>query len=162
MVPPVITSEAPSGESSWFRLMAFCFLAVVAAALCLGALLVGGSVLWAGAQSVRESETQAQGSAAEAAESEPIDDNLGTGGSFTGVITDSKCGARHSMNSDKTSADCARSCVRHGAHYVLVEGEQVRTLRGKATQVEKVAGERVRVVGRLAGDIIQVKSVVAD
>ena len=63
------------------------------------------------------------------------------------MITDSRCGARHRMNSGKTSAECVRSCVRNGAHYVLVDGEQVYVLTGNQSPLKKVAGERAKVLG---------------
>ncbi|MGH9536391.1 MAG: hypothetical protein ACRD3H_00620 [Terriglobales bacterium] len=87
------------------------------------------------------------------------DDGEDTDRSFAGVITDSRCGARHSRNSGKTSAECARACVRNGSHYVLVDGEEVHALAGDANQLEKLAGERVHVMGMLEGDTIRVRSV---
>jgi hypothetical protein len=65
------------------------------------------------------------------------------------------------MNSGKTSAECVRSCVRHGAHSVLVDGEKVYALAGDPTELEKPAGERVNVIGMLEGDTIKVKAIVA-
>lgn len=94
---------------------------------------------------------------------QPIDDNgAGAGQTFAGMITDSRCGARHRMNSGKTSAECARSCVRHGAHYVLVDGEKVYALEGYPEQVEKLAGERANIVGMLEGNTIKVTAVVTE
>ena len=78
------------------------------------------------------------------------------------MITDSRCGARHRMNSGKTSAECARSCVRHGAHYVLVDGEKIYALEGDPDQLEKLAGERANIVGMLEGDTIKVTAVVTE
>jgi hypothetical protein len=86
-----------------------------------------------------------------------------TGGetkAFTGMITDSHCGARHSRNSDKTSAECAHLCVHSkGSHYVLVDGEEIHGLQGDRTQLDKLAGTRVNVVGRLVGDTIKVQAI---
>ncbi len=65
------------------------------------------------------------------------------------------------MDSNKTSAECARSCVRNGSRYVLVDGEKSYVLEGKTSQLEKLAGERVEILGQLAGDSIRVKSVSA-
>ena len=95
--------------------------------------------------------------------SQPIDDSgTGSGQTFAGMISDSRCGARHRMNSGKTSAECARSCVRHGAHYVLVDGEKVYALEGYPDQLEKLAGERANVVGMLEGNTIKVTAVATE
>ena len=75
------------------------------------------------------------------------------------MITDSRCGARHRRNSGKTSAECARACVRNGSHYVLVDGEKIYALAGDSAQLEKVAGERANVSGLLKDDTITIKGV---
>ena len=76
-----------------------------------------------------------------------VDEGVASDKTFAGLITDSHCGARHSMKSGKSSAECARSCVRNGAHYVLVDGEKNHSLDGGTTRLEELAGERVEVVG---------------
>jgi hypothetical protein len=80
---------------------------------------------------------------------------------FTGMITDARCGARHARNSNKTSADCATACVRKGSHYVLVDGEEIHGLQGDRTQLDRLAGMRVDVVGKIVGDTIKVQSIAA-
>jgi hypothetical protein len=75
------------------------------------------------------------------------------------MITDARCGARHSMKSDKTSAECARACVRQGSRYVLVDGEDMHALEGDPVQLESSAGVRMDIVGRLVGETIRVESV---
>ena len=97
-----------------------------------------------------------------AAQTEIDDRGAASGQTFAGMITDSRCGARHRMNSGKTSAECALSCVRHGAHYVLVDGEKVYALEGHRDQLERLAGERANVVGTLEGDTIKVKAVMTE
>jgi hypothetical protein len=90
----------------------------------------------------------------------PVPDKESETKTFTGMITDSHCGARHSRNSDKTSAECAHLCVHSkGSHYVLVDGEEIHGLQGDRTQLDKLAGTRVNVVGRLVGDTIRVQSI---
>ena len=94
---------------------------------------------------------------------QPIDESgAGSGQTFAGMVTDSRCGARHRRNSGKTSAECVRSCLHNGAHYVLVDGEKVYALEGHPDQLEKLAGERVNIVGMLEGDTIRVKSIVTE
>ena len=58
--------------------------------------------------------------------------------------------------------DHRQVCVRHGAHYVLVDGEKVYALEGHRDQLERLAGERANVVGTLEGDTIKVKAVVTE
>jgi hypothetical protein len=147
---------------SWLKLLTFCTVATLAAALGLGVLLVSVSVGLAGAESSPEGGTKhvqaVVSESPEAEPSDPLDKNTQT---FAGLIADSRCGARHSMDSNKTSAECARSCVRNGSRYVLVDGYKSYVLEGKTSQLEKLAGERVEILGQLAGDSIRVKSVMA-
>ncbi|HMJ20377.1 MAG TPA: hypothetical protein VK513_00670 [Terriglobales bacterium] len=84
-----------------------------------------------------------------------------SGPTFTGMVTDARCGARHSMKSDKTSAECARACVRKGSRYVLVDGEEIHALEGDPTELDGLAGVRVDIVGQLLGDTIRVESMAA-
>ena len=70
---------------------------------------------------------------------------------FTGTITDDMCGADgHSvMRMGPTDGECARMCVlAHGSQYVLLDGKTVYKLSDQATP-EKLAGQKVRVVGTL-------------
>jgi hypothetical protein len=98
-------------------------------------------------------------SAVEQVATQTIDDSgANSDQTFAGLITDSRCGARHRINSDKTPAECARSCVRNRGHYILVNGEKIYALEGDPAQLEKLAGERVSVVGMLAGNTIKVKT----
>jgi hypothetical protein len=80
------------------------------------------------------------------------------GTSFSGMITDSHCGARHMRNTHQNSAECARACFRHGASYVLVDGDRRYTLVGGEADLSKLAGERANVVGTLQGNAILVNS----
>jgi hypothetical protein len=164
-------------HGSWLSLVSFCAVMALTAALGFGVLFAGVSVAFAVAQSSqtsgeRQPEITAQTSPtpddklAQAVAFQPrsntrsIDDG-GTAATktFAGMITDSRCGARHSKDSGKTSAECARACVRNGSHYVLVDGEKVYALEGGLTQIENLAGERAEVVGMLEGDTIRVKAV---
>lgn len=165
-------------QRSWLSLVTFCAVTGLIAALGSAFLLAGASLAFAVARPAPGADANALVEAfsaqtvgppaVEPSEVEPqntsqtIDDSGATSGqTFAGMITDSRCGARHRMNSGKTSAECARSCVRHGAHYVLVDGEKTYALEGDPTQLETLAGERVKVVGMLEGDTIKVKTVIA-
>jgi hypothetical protein len=158
---------------SWLALVAFCAVTTLTVALGFGVLFAGGSVTFAVARSAHVSDEKqldtqvppaSRDKYVEADVSRPsqlkqIDESGASSQTFAGMITDSHCGARHSMKSGKSSAECARSCVRNGAHYLLVDGEKNHMLEGNLTQLEKLAGERVEVVGMLEGDTIKVKSV---
>lgn len=77
---------------------------------------------------------------------------------FNGVVTDSSCRARH-MATGKSAAECTRECVGKGSSYVLVAGEGVYRLDGNTSELDKVAGQRVQVVGLLDGRVLTVSSV---
>jgi hypothetical protein len=67
---------------------------------------------------------------------------------FSGVITDTMCGAKPhaSMMKDKTEAECVRICARGAFGYALASGENVMKLSDQKTP-EKYAGQKVRVIG---------------
>lgn len=160
-------------QRSWLSLVAFCAVSGMIVALGFAVLLAGASLAFAVSQPApgTEARTMAGASAEPITEPpaaaqnalQPVDDSgAASGQTFAGMITDSRCGARHPMNSGKTSAECVRSCVRHGAHYVLVDGEKVYGLQGDPAELEKLAGERVNIVGTLEGDTIKVKAVTTE
>ena len=70
---------------------------------------------------------------------------------FTGVITDSECGAAgHArMRMGETDPECTYACIQaHGASYVLLVGKTVYNLSNQQLP-EKYAGRKVRVTGTL-------------
>jgi len=160
---------------SWLALISFCTAMVITVALGFGALFAGGSVAVAVAQSShgseqkhadnptqllpRGSDTRQARAVASQQLKETEESEAEAGKTFAGMITDSRCGARHPMDSGKAPAECARLCVRNGSRYVLVNGEKNHSLQGDTGQIEKLAGERVNVVGMLEGDTIKVKSI---
>ena len=80
--------------------------------------------------------------------------------SFSGVITDDHCGAKHQL-ADRSPAACTRICVTKGASYVLVNGDKVYVLHGDIVKLNRLAGERVNVVGLLHGNTIDFTSISA-
>ena len=166
-------------HGSWLALVTYCALTALAAALSFGVLFAGAAVAFAVARSSPvsdERQTEAIAQFSRVSQNRPLEavasqlaqpanrkktdeGGAATSETFAGMVTDSRCGARHSMNSDKTSAECARSCVRDGSRYVLVNGEKKLGLEGSATELEKLVTERVEVLGRLEGDTIRVSSV---
>ena len=85
---------------------------------------------------------------------------------FTGVITDNVCATEghNAMRMGPSDAECTRICVMsHGnGSFVLLDGKTVYNLSDQDT-AEKLAAERVRVVGRLDAKTktIQVQSMTA-
>jgi hypothetical protein len=77
---------------------------------------------------------------------------------FVGMVSDSSCGARHKMM-DKSAEECARTCQRAGASYVLVAGEKIYTLAGRANDLAYLAGQKVKVTGSARGNTISVAAV---
>lgn len=134
---------------TWLSLIGSCVLLALGAALAFAVVVAGGSVALAGRQNPNLDQSSSSAPAAQTPEDEP---------GFQGMVTDSRCGARHRRNSGMTSADCARQCVRQGASYVLVDGEHRYRLRGGEEALNKFAGERVKISGTRQGSAIEVTS----
>jgi len=79
--------------------------------------------------------------------------------SYDGVITDTRCGAKHSSVIGKTAADCTLVCIHGGEQFALVDGETVYSLEGATVQLKRVAGQRVRIIGTLKGKKLSVTSI---
>jgi hypothetical protein len=79
---------------------------------------------------------------------------------FTGVITDTMCGADHKMMRISPDSKCVRECVKAGAKYALFDGKNVYTLSDQQTP-EKFAAQKVRVTGTLnvKTNVIAVESI---
>ena len=78
--------------------------------------------------------------------------------SFTGVLSDSMCGAKH-MIPGKTDTECTRECVKANSKYALVVDQKVYALAGSLDGAPSLAGKRVQVTGEKSGDTITVKSI---
>jgi hypothetical protein len=85
------------------------------------------------------------------------------GKTYTGVVSDSMCGAKHMMAGD--AAACTHECVSKGSKYALVVGDKVYTLdtsdKDALATLDKQAGATVTVTGTETGDTIAVNSVKA-
>jgi len=85
---------------------------------------------------------------------------------YTGIITDNVCATEGhtAMRMGPTDAECTRICVMsHGTGaFVLLDGKTVYNLSDQNAP-EKLAAEKVRVVGRLdtKTNTIQVQSIAA-
>jgi len=139
---------------SWFALVTFCATTSLAAAIGLAIVFSGATIAFAGADTSEvASSKNAVGSVhTQVADSVP-------GRTFSGMITDDRCGARHQRNSDKSPSECARMCVRNGSKYMLVDGDKKYTLDGNADGLDKLAGQRASIVGTLDGNTIRVSSI---
>jgi hypothetical protein len=80
---------------------------------------------------------------------------------YEGMVTCSRCGAKHSATIAKNASDCARICVHGGASFALIDGDAVYILDGALDQVTKFAGQRATVTGTATGNRIAVSSVAA-
>jgi len=78
---------------------------------------------------------------------------------FSGVLTDVHCGARHPSKSRLSAGDCVKMCLKQGFAWALVDGEKIYTLKGDSPVLDRLAGERVTVSGSLEGNTIRVQSV---
>lgn len=78
---------------------------------------------------------------------------------YEGMITDTRCGAKHSTKIGATAGDCTRACVHNGEQFALVDGEKAYMLEGEAQSLKRAAGERATIVGELNGNTIAVSSV---
>jgi len=84
---------------------------------------------------------------------------------FTGIVGDAVCGAKHTMDGDDIS--CLRTCIQRGSKYDLVVGEKVYVLNLKdssaASALDKLASQQARaeVKGEEDGGVIDVQSVIA-
>jgi hypothetical protein len=129
---------------SWISLLAFFAVITLGSSLIFAAVFAGVTAVIAGGGSAQASDDQQV-------------DPLVPGQTFSGVISDSHCGARHT-DSGKSASECARMCVRNGSRYVIVNGDTRYELTGTPGQFDKFAAERVSVVGVLSGGTIKVSS----
>ncbi len=79
---------------------------------------------------------------------------------LTGIVSDNMCGATH-MLKDKSAAECTRMCVKQSQKYALVVGQKVYTLEGHEAQLDKLAGARATVKGKVIGGTLAVERVAA-
>jgi hypothetical protein len=78
---------------------------------------------------------------------------------FDGMVTCSRCGAKHSPALQRPATVCVRVCVHGGAAFALVSADSSYLLQGDSQALKPFAGERARVVGILSDHTILVRSV---
>jgi hypothetical protein len=69
---------------------------------------------------------------------------------FTGLVTDTMCGTRHSMMKIEPDARCVRECIKMDKRwkYALHDGKKMYVLSDQQTP-EKFAAQKVKVTGTL-------------
>jgi hypothetical protein len=80
---------------------------------------------------------------------------------FEGMVSCSRCGAKHSPALERPATVCVRVCVHGGARFELLTSDSAYLLNGQLQSVKGLAGQRARVAGTLVGNAIEVKSVTA-
>jgi hypothetical protein len=77
---------------------------------------------------------------------------------FEGMVTCSRCGAKHAPALQRPATTCVRVCVHGGASFALVNSDSTYLLEGDPEALKRVAGVRARVTGHLNGKTIKVTS----
>jgi hypothetical protein len=78
-------------------------------------------------------------------------------GTWTGYITDSKCGAKAAHDG---SRECTISCVKSGAKYVFVNDVDKKVyVVDEQDKVAEHAGHHVTVKGTVEGDTLKLQSI---
>lgn len=65
---------------------------------------------------------------------------------FTGVITDTMCGAKHGMMKNQPDDQCVKMCTKGSSEYALFDGTQVLKLSDQKNSA-KFAAQRVKIAG---------------
>lgn len=88
-------------------------------------------------------------------------ESLGSAQSFEGMVTCSRCGAKHQATLDRSATTCVRVCVHGGSNFALVYEDSTYLLDGDLNSLKKLAGQRAHVVGVRSGNTIKVASIAA-
>ena len=67
---------------------------------------------------------------------------------FTGTVTDTMCGPKHTMLKDQPDDKCVKACVKGSSEYALFDGQNVFKLSDQ-TKPGKFAAQKVTVTGTL-------------
>ena len=82
---------------------------------------------------------------------------------WTGQISDSKCGQSHTAvelgNKKMSDRECAQMCVKNGAQFVLASDSKVYKLTNHDADLAAHAGQPVTIAGNLTGDTIWVTTI---
>lgn len=129
-----------------------------------GTLVVAGVIIFALAIAIANREIvsgEAAGPSDSGRGSQPstVEAQIVQGKIYEGMITDTHCGAKHSASIGMAASDCVRVCVHSGERFALVDGDELYVLEGESAALKRVAGQRVRIVGKLNGNRIAVASI---
>lgn len=127
---------------SWIALIFYCAANATVAALAFAIMVAGSTLFYAAAPSSVAATS----------------DETVAPQTFSGMITDAHCGAKHRLP-DKASAECTRICVTRGSSYILIDGDKVYGLEGDSVKLNRMAGERVTITGSLHGRTIDIASI---
>lgn len=144
-----------------FKRLGFCLIIVSVVALCISILFASVTVAYAVGKSMNVASNASVASAVTPESSGAGAPQTADIKTFHGMLTDSFCSARHARNSNRSSTECTRACVRRGASYVLVNSESKHVLKGSKMQLNSLAGQRVTVIGELSGNSIGVRTITA-
>jgi hypothetical protein len=84
---------------------------------------------------------------------------------FTGQISDSLCKAKHEEAAEDqgkmSDHDCTVACVKGGSKYVLLgaDGKVYDIANQEFKDLEKMAGQKVKMTGELKGNAISVSKI---
>jgi hypothetical protein len=67
---------------------------------------------------------------------------------FTGVVTETMCGAKHTMMKDQPDDKCIQMCVKGSSEFALFDGQNVIKLSNQSKPA-KFAAQKVKVTGTL-------------
>ena len=67
---------------------------------------------------------------------------------FTGVVTETMCGAKHTMMKDQPDDKCIKMCVKGSSEYALFDGQNVFKLSDQSKPA-KFSAQKVKVTGTL-------------
>ncbi|MFZ0276990.1 MAG: hypothetical protein WA651_10535 [Candidatus Sulfotelmatobacter sp.] len=127
----------------WIEVMTLCAGAVFGLALALALAFVGAVVVAFG-QTAEPPQPPAQADRQQ---------------TYVGMVTCSRCFAKHSAKIGANATDCARVCIRDGANFTFVNGDRTYLLKADPAELKRVAGQRVQIVGALNGGTITVISI---
>ena len=130
-----------------------CALALLIAVLASGTAAVTGR---AGSGQANESGS---GQANESGSGQANETGSAQPRTYEGMVTCTRCGAKHSAKLAKTATNCTLTCVHGGAKFALVDGDKLYPLDGDLNILKRLAGQRARVVGVMRGDAITVSSI---
>ena len=89
---------------------------------------------------------------------------FGADQTWSGTISDSKCGAMHPTGEHNgktmTARQCTQACIKGGAKYVFVSDGKVYNISNQnAAGLAKYAGEDVKLTGEMSGDTVTVAKI---